>query len=685
MTIDDALLIIRKRLANGLSILNVGNDRMQMKIAYALEAHRLMPHCPLVNLRYIFRTIFFKEQKYVAEKGEIKSLYDFYQLFEQAMTGYDWPCPKIPNNVHDTIRMKLIEVNTMIQQRIDGDTKALPKTFIGAATDEVKELIRINDEKRKQEERAKAIEQKWLEKVALRSRAKVAKKKPGAKNPVSTAERQRGHTARIEPDQETRSKASKLLNEKIRALYRERHGHDTDRMSKDEWSELAAIVGEETRAAKNAALREKTAEREQMKNSLLKYRVCHKIRLSLNNKQRTYIDKCIGISRFTYNWAVRQWYAARQKGETAYATNLSEQYTELSKTDYPFTRKVTHHARQSGFKTFSAAIDKFSHRGWFPSIHQRKGCGSFSYVASADRKQTMLCDYNPDIPDSKPSKKRQYLLIPTFGYVKMMEKLRFDGLLSYVTIKREADGHYYACLYVYVSREEWQRKHRGCSPQRTTIDQPLGIDLGLSAYATLSNGMMIDSREEDEKSLVRQKKLQARIRRCAEAHPRHTSNRQKRLSLQLGRAKAKIRHQREDYLHKLSSALAYTYNNIAIEDLNIKAMLKENPDMAFKIRNAAFYRFRKMLELKMEIMGGNLKVAEKFHPSTRTCSVCGNVKDEKLPLTQRTFHCEACGAIINRDLNSAINLARLLGLGEPNYPPADKGPLTAALQASRIS
>ena len=157
------------------------------------------------------------------------------------------------------------------------------------------------------------------------------------------------------------------------------------------------------------------------------------------------------------------------------------------------------------------------------------------------------------------------------------------------------------------------------------------------------------------------------------------------MALQLGRAKAKIRHQREDYLHKLSSALAYTYNNIAIEDLNIKAMLKENQDMAFKVRNAAFYRFRKMLEQKMDIVGGNLKVAEKFHPSTRTCSVCGNVREEALPMTKRTYHCEACGAVIDRDLNSAINLARLLGLGEPNYPPADKSILTTVLQASGIS
>lgn len=679
------LRMISRRLANGLSILNVGDDRTQTKIAYALEAHRLMEYCPLVNIRYIFRTIFFKHQKNTAEKFQIKALYDFYVLFEQVMDGYNWPAPRIPNNVHDCIRMKLVETNNLIQQRIDGVTKSPNKMVASAASDEAKLLIKENDERRKQEERAKTLEKKRQELESIRAKAKSRQKTIVKKTSASSAERQRGHKLRIEPGKETRCNASRLLNEKILALYREKHGHDTDHMSREERHELAAIIGKESKEAKSAALREKTAERLQLKQDSLTNRVCHKVRLSLNNKQRTYIDKCIGISRFTYNWAIRQWLEARENGKTVYAAELSEQFTELSKTDYPFTRKVTHFARLSGFKSFSAAIDKFITRGWFPSTHKRKGIGSFSYVVTNERKLPFLSDSNPDIPDSKPSKKRQYLLIPTFGYVKTMQKLRFNGLLSYVTIKREADGHYYACLYVHVSHEEWQSKHRGCNPERATIDQPLGIDLGLSAYATLSDGTKIENREEDAKTLVRQKKLQARIHRCAKAHPQHTSKRQKRMALQLGRAKAKIRHQREDYLHKLSSALAYTYNNIAIEDLNIKAMLKENEDMAFKVRNAAFYRFRKMLEQKMAIVGGNLKVAEKFHPSTRTCSVCGNVREKALPMTQRTYHCEACGAVIDRDLNSAVNLARLLGLGEPNYPPADKGTLTTVLQASGIS
>ena len=170
------LRMISRRLANGLSILNVGDDRTQTKIAYALEAHRLMEYCPLVNIRYIFRTIFFKHQKNTAEKFQIKALYDFYVLFEQVMDGYNWPAPRIPNTVHDCIRMKLVETNTLIQQRIDGVTKSPNKMVTSAASDEAKLLIKENDDTLKQEERAKALEKKRQELESIRAKAKSRQK-----------------------------------------------------------------------------------------------------------------------------------------------------------------------------------------------------------------------------------------------------------------------------------------------------------------------------------------------------------------------------------------------------------------------------------------------------------------------------------------------------------------------------
>lgn len=668
--------ILEKRLSHGLSITNIGTQLQKERLGFALEVHRLMPLCPLVKEQHVFRIIYLKKKQKQPNKVETKQFMDFYRNLVVVMAENKWPASIMFNFTHEYNRNYVIELNELCQRAFDGGQlrdDEMNKVRI-AAQEEVKEIIKNRKKEVKEKSRIIKCEQKTVAKQERKQRCaeQVKKQKNG------------GHQ-QAQIDHACRQDMARQLQQKVHKIYIERHGNDVERIDADEYREILSIISRQTTENRNANLREKTADREQLKKEKLTNRVCHKVRLSLNNKQRTYIDKCIGISRFTYNWAVRQWLEAREKGKVVYTSDLSSQFSELSKTEYTFSRKVTHNARNSGFKAFSAAIDKFIERGWFPTIHKRKGIGSFSYVATSDRKQPFLSDFNPDIPDSKPSKKRQYLLIPTFGYVKMMQKLRFNGLLSYVTIKREADGHYYACLYVYVSREEWQNKHRGCNDDRTKIVKPLGIDLGLSAYATLSNGMLIESRDEDAKVMQRQKKLQARIRRCAKAHPKHTSNRQKRLSVQLGRAKAKIRHQREDYLHKLSSALAYTYNNIAIEDLNINAMLKENPDMAFKIRDAAFYRFRKMLEQKMNIIGGNLKVAEKFHPSTRICSVCGNVKEEALPLTQRTYHCKACGVTIDRDLNSAINLARLLGLGDPNYPPADKGPLTTALQASDIS
>ena len=104
---------------------------------------------------------------------------------------------------------------------------------------------------------------------------------------------------------------------------------------------------------------------------------------------------------------------------------------------------------------------------------------------------------------------------------------------------------------------------------------------------------------------------------------------------------------------------------------------------ASSIIQACFYKFRLLMEQKMNIRGHNLNIADKYLPTTRVCSVCGCI-GPKMPLHERIFHCEDCGAVIDRDINAAINLAKLIGLGESNFHTSDKGRLIAALQASGV-
>ena len=138
---------------------------------------------------------------------------------------------------------------------------------------------------------------------------------------------------------------------------------------------------------------------------------------------------------------------------------------------------------------------------------------------------------------------------------------------------------------------------------------------------------------------------------------------------------AQVARQRRDRMDKLTTMLATTYQDVSIEDLNVKGMTKrpkarENPDnpgrylpngrkakagLNRKILDAGFGMFRRMLEYKCARTGARLHIVNRWYPSSRTCSNCGAVK-AKLPLKERVYVCDQCGLVIDRDLNAAINI-----------------------------
>jgi putative transposase len=125
----------------------------------------------------------------------------------------------------------------------------------------------------------------------------------------------------------------------------------------------------------------------------------------------------------------------------------------------------------------------------------------------------------------------------------------------------------------------------------------------------------------------------------------------------LGKLHRTVAHQRANTLHQLTSRLAKTKSVVVIEDLNVFGMLK-NHHLAQAIGDVGFYELRRQLTYKAAWYGCQVLVASRWEPSSKTCSGCGWVDDD-LTLADRMFHCEACGLVINRDLNAAINLAKL--------------------------
>jgi IS605 OrfB family transposase len=129
----------------------------------------------------------------------------------------------------------------------------------------------------------------------------------------------------------------------------------------------------------------------------------------------------------------------------------------------------------------------------------------------------------------------------------------------------------------------------------------------------------------------------------------------RRASAALGRVQGRVADQRKDGLHKLTTRLAAEFGTIVIEDLNVAGMAKSRR-LARHVADASFGEFRRQLEYKSAWHGGRVIVADRWFASSKTCSGCGAVK-AKLLLSERTYACTACGLVLDRDVNAALNLA----------------------------
>jgi putative transposase len=131
-----------------------------------------------------------------------------------------------------------------------------------------------------------------------------------------------------------------------------------------------------------------------------------------------------------------------------------------------------------------------------------------------------------------------------------------------------------------------------------------------------------------------------------------------------------VANQRGNTLHQFTSRLAKTKSVVVIEDLHVAGMLK-NHHLAQAIGDVGFSEFRRQLTYKAAWYGCRVVVASRWEPSSKTCSLCGWVDDD-LSLADRTFHCEHCGLVLDRDLNAAINLAKLAGSSSDSQTPAER-------------
>jgi putative transposase len=211
-----------------------------------------------------------------------------------------------------------------------------------------------------------------------------------------------------------------------------------------------------------------------------------------------------------------------------------------------------------------------------------------------------------------------------------------------VTCKREAD-RWYAALTVEVDR-----------PDPAPVAGPVvGVDRGLATLAVCSDGERIAHARALQRGLRTMRRRARALTRCQ----RGSRNRAKAV-LALARAHRRVRNQRLDALHKATTTLAKTKSVIVVEDLHVAGMLR-NRRLARSIADASWAELGHQLAYKTQWYGSQLIVADRWYPSSKLCSACGQIT-AKLPLSQRVYHCAACGLTLDRDLNAARNLAGLV-------------------------
>ena len=376
--------------------------------------------------------------------------------------------------------------------------------------------------------------------------------------------------------------------------------------------------------------------------------LAHKIELNPNNKQKTYFRKACGVSRFCWNWGLAEWNTRYEKRMQLPEERRSEikisgmglkkDFNAIKKSEFPWTSEVTKYAAQQPFIQLQTAWQRFFKKSGNAGKPRFK------------KKNTSLDSFY--IGGDQARIKGKKIWIPSLGFVRLKEQLRFDGKINSVTISRQAD-RWFASIQVATTKNKIP--HKKC--KRTG---KVGLDLGIKKMVVLSDGTAVDSPKPLKRNLRKLAKEQRRMARKIRAAKkdkralRDSKNFQKQ-KLKVQKVHAKIGNIRKDTIHKVTTYITSNFKEIAIEDLHTKGMLK-NHKLARAISEIGFGETRRQLEYKSKLRGNLIHVVDRFFPSSKKCSNCDKVKGkDELKLGDRVYQCD-CGLEIDRDFNAAINL-----------------------------
>ena len=366
----------------------------------------------------------------------------------------------------------------------------------------------------------------------------------------------------------------------------------------------------------------------------------HKIKLNPNIEQKIYFAKACGTARAAYNWALSEWEKQYKEGGKPSEAALRKLLNAVKPVEFPWMSEVTKCAPQQAIKNLGIAYKNAFHR---QKSDKKTGSDKNPYGFPRFKKKFINDSFRADNgPQRKgdnavPVDDRK-IKLPKIGWVRMTESVRFEGQIKSVTISRQADK-WFAAISVETEDISHSRK----------AENVCGLDLGIKHLVTLSDGSKIEGAKALKSLLKKKKRLQRELSRRQKG-----SENRKKTGLELARLEVKISNLRNDAHHKATTDIVLNNSIIAMEDLNVKGMVK-NHKLARHLSDQAFGEFRRQIEYKSEWYGSKVAYADRFFPSSKTCNSCGYIRHD-LKLSDRVFVCPACGYKTDRDINAARNI-----------------------------
>ena len=376
-----------------------------------------------------------------------------------------------------------------------------------------------------------------------------------------------------------------------------------------------------------------------------------KVMLIPNNKQKTKLFQCFGVSRFAYNWTLsKQQENYKNGGKFISDNDLRKEFTQLKKTkEYEWLNQYSNNIPKQAIKDACDSYKKFF-KGYSksPKFKSKKKSKPSFYV---DNFKIQFTNTHVKLEKISNSTKKNKAKL---NWIRLAEKGRIPMNCKYSNPRVTFDG---ANFWISVGVEVED-------VLETPTNSGIGIDLGIKDLAICSDNNTyknINKTKEVKRLKKRKRKLQRKVSKKYELNKKGESYYKTSNIIKLENQLLKLNHRltniRHNYLHQVTTEIINRKPMfIALEDLNVKGMMK-NRHLAKAIQEQCFYEFRRIITYKAEWNNIKVIIVPRFYPSSKTCSECGSI-NKGLKLSDREWVCQECGVIHDRDYNASVNLMK---------------------------